>query len=617
MRSLGFEPNTATRTRFRFSVYPNKYVALDVKKGVELPVFQSRPFELVAFHFSMLFRFRRMDDELLSLVNFLTTNLRNVGLNAQISHEIQTTGVEGAFLRACDELLPEALEGEAEKAWLNKVRIGFLDKLTDLEAIDAEFNQPVVAALTGASLSPSADLPRAFGGLLPRYRQAVTLCFANVTEKDDPREEGEYVLLEPGYVTYFRDKNVNHIHVRVLFESYGLYVLLRAWKDLGVDVESIVSSWIQFSRVTGSALLTLAAHESVDRKAFLDFPLQKYLADASPDGAFPVSSLYLERKVMKSLLQRDTFPLQDPPVSFEELRAVEKLRDAKEHVEKGTLPEAIRLTVDALKSFNRHQQRRATLEALMTLAEVAERMKKYDDARKYLNDALGIARSLPQPNRPHVVGVQAKLGRLYLKLGDVEHALTYFEAMMEYFKALQERSVELTGKRDPAVDRQAAQLMLKLAEAHAERGNLEQATEEIKKALKLAPDDPSVKAGYYHQLSKIHEKKGNEGKAFQTLRKIWAMAPTVEDKRSLVEPLLELSHYLVFLKKNPQAAIKILLEVDGYLSQKKYADFPFLIRTYEILSDAYKGAGDASSASFYANRAREVRRVLTLKGWQP
>ncbi|MHA1733608.1 MAG: tetratricopeptide repeat protein, partial [Promethearchaeota archaeon] len=470
LSSLGWSASTNMRDKFRFAVEPNKFVSLTVKKGIELPISLQVPFELVSFQFSLLFKLRFADEHAFNLVNFLATNLRNIGMKSQIDHQVQMEGVEGKFLDLCDEMLPGGPPSDTERAYLNKIRIRFLDRVRDLIDIDRNVNPPIVRALEKNNLLPSGLHP-AFGGKLPEYRHDITLNFSNLSEQDDPLEEGEYFTLEPGYATYIRDKVVNYIHVRAFFESYGFYFLHEVWKDVGIDLGSIISSWIHFSRMTLGSLLNLASHGTVDRRDLIDFSLKKYLEENYEVTAFPVSALFYETMLSKTRSQPDTGYLIRAATSFEEKEAVKKLNDLKEEVGQGATKNAIKPVMDILKVFGRHRQKRGALECLLLLSTIAERMNQLEQSRKYLTDALNVARDIPGENPSLLMDVQKRLAAVYLKQGDADHAFTYYESVLNRLQQAQVAFRKANGKKDPTIERERAMLHLELAKVHASRGD--------------------------------------------------------------------------------------------------------------------------------------------------
>ena len=125
-------------------------------------------------------------------------------MKSQIEHQIQMDGVETRFLQLCDEVLPEFFPEDTECGYLNKIRISVLNKVQDFASMDREINPVVVKTLDENNMQPS-DLPPFFDGKIPDHRHDICLAFKNMSPQDNPLEEGEYFLIEPAFLTYFRE----------------------------------------------------------------------------------------------------------------------------------------------------------------------------------------------------------------------------------------------------------------------------------------------------------------------------------------------------------------------------------------------------------------------------
>ncbi len=535
-------------------------------------------------------------------------------MKSQIEHEIQMEGVETRFLKLCDEVLPDFFPAETERGYLNKIRISFLNKVQDFSPIDREINPVLVKTLDENNLQPS-NLPPFFDGKIPDYRHDICLAFKNILPEDNPLEEGEYFLIEPAFLTYFRDKNLNYIHVRAFFESYGFYFLHEVWKDVGMDLAPIIASWIKYCRITLGTLLTLVSHDSVDKSDLIDFPLAKFINDSFEETMFPISALFLESQMIKNRSTPNTSVLIQPASSFEEKEAVKILKEVKEEVAQGGIQGAVKRVMDVLKVFSRHKQKQGILECLLLLAQIAKRMNQLDQSRKYLTDALNIARELPEGYEDLLTRVQERLAALYLEMNDPDHAFTYYNSILDKLKQTQLEHHKRTGKRKLELEKRRAMIHLELVKVYTKKGDYTQAKLEFKEAMNLASSDPDVQAKYHAYLADYHAGKENENRATQSLKKVWQLADRVEDKSILVQPLSKLARFLLFDRKSPSKAAKILLKLEEILSLKDFENLPALVKIYEMLADAYKQNNDEENARFYSNRILELRKALKLKGW--
>lgn len=619
---LGWVPSSKLADHFRFHADLDKYVSLDAKKAIQLPVtIPQLPFELVSFHFSLLYQIRQLDTPTQTLMNFLATNLRHIGMQSQIEHEINMTGVEQQFMHLCNQVLPEYFD-EPEMAWLHKIRISFLNKIKDYDRMDREINAALVPALEELHLEPVKHLPPAFDDQLPKYRRGITLAFASQTTEQD-QEDGpdldreEFFLLEPGFLTYAYDVTFHHVHCRAAFHSYGFYFINEIWKDQGLDLPLLVKAWVQFCRVTMSSLVELISHEMVEKNLLVTFPQRRYVDKHYAETTFPLAPLLLESKMMKTLVPLDNALFTLPPTSFAELRAVELFREAEAAEDQRDMNLTATKAIEALKIFSRRQQKRGILESLLLLARVGRRVKRFTEAQKYLTDALAIAQGLPAAERPlKEVEVREDLGRLLVQINQLDEAFGHFAAVTEILETLREKAKIERHAVPSGIQGRIALNKLQLAKIHAGRDAFNEAKKIFKEIQDYANDDhPAVQIQFALTLAEYHERKGNTNRAMQVLRRVWTTQDKVEDKSLVIPALIEIAKKLLFSREKPAKAAKLLTQAEEYLSRTEWADLPRLVETYELLSDTAKQLKDEEAVGFYLGRAQEIRRTLKIRGW--
>lgn len=605
IRNLGWGTTTRIQDELRYSLSADKLCCFCAKKRVPLPIPSFKPWDIVSFKLALAFQIRFSNEDTYNLINFIATNLRNIAEHAQLEHNFDLEGLEGKVIKTIDALLPDGSTEDPEQAYVNLIRVNFLNKYLNLPDLMQAFMQEVPAIAEQTRLHSTLALPWELRDGIPQFRHNNTLTFTN--------DEGdETLLVEPGFLTFFHDISVNRVAIRVFFETHSPFVLLTIWKDTDFKLAELVTAWVQFARQQLTNLLAIVEYQDFDKNLLLEVKLDRKFLDKGNATVFPLSALALDSYMVSNVSPIATRYFSNPPVSFDELEAVTSYEKGLQFKRGGKYFDAIEHSIAALKIFNRYAQKQGVVLTLINLSDIAKKTQKYAEAEKYLKDALEVCKS-GEVDDDLIVHVQQLLGLLKIQTGPPEEAIVAFDTAIKFLETS-------SASGAPAKRAKVATLRLKLARAYLLTNNPTHAKIELKDALRYAKVvivDPEANAEfmaqYYIEAAFIAEKRELYSQAVLTLRKAVALDEKITNKTLMVQVFLDLARISLMYRKNAPYSIKMLLRAERILIDKKGGSKLRLIKVYELMSDAYNMLKDLESAHNYRKRAADLRRALKIQ----
>ena len=607
-KKLGWVSTTRLQDDFRYSANVDKICCLTARKNVTLPVRTFKPWAVVSFKSALAFQIRFLNEETYNLLNFVTANLQNVTKKAQLEHNFFLEGLEGKLVRALEDFVPDGGSNDFEQTFSNLLRVNLLNKYSKFGDIHNTFIAELPNICKQAHIKPTFSLPWELKEGYPPFRHENSLFFTN-------EEQDEYLIVEPGYLTFFHDVKVNRVLVRSFFESHSPYILLAVWKEMDFKLADVVTAWIQFARQQLTNLTAIVEFQDFDKNLLQDINLEKKLLERGMDAVFPLSALSLDSRMAGNIAVPDWRLLNNPPVSFDELEVVHKYQQSIQASRLGKYRDAITFSIDALKGFNRFGQKQGVLLTLLNLSYVAKKGRRLIEAEKYLRDALEICKTGEIADNI-ITQVQEMLGKVKLLVNQPADAIDHFEIATHFLEARVEKEPELQAK--------IAKLKLKLLRGYIAAGNFTQAKLALKGALSYAKDhlkNPNefdeFMVLYYVEDALLAEKRENSSQAILALRKAAALEKKVTNKRLLFRVHFNLARLILIHRKNGQFSLKALQKAEEILSEKKEENIPKLIQVYELMSDAYELMKDGETARSFSKRAADLRRALQIRESQP
>ncbi len=603
LRKLGWVSTTRLQDEFRYSVNADKICCLTAKKNITLPIRTFKPWAAVAFKAALAFELRFLNDETLDLLNFVATNLQNVTRQAKLEHDFFLEGLEGKVVRAIEDFIPDGGTDEVEQTYYNLLRINLLNKYSKFGETNTAFLAELPKVCEQAHIKPTFSLPWELKEGYPPHRHENSLFFTN-------EEKDEYLIAEPGYLTFFHDVTVNKVLVRSFFESHSPYILLAVFKDMDFKLADLITAWIQFARQQLTNLTAIVEFQDFDKNLLQEINLEKKLLEKGTDTVFPLSSLALDSRMSGKVAIPEWRILSKPAVSFDELEASHKYQQAVQASRAGKFRDAISLSVEAIKGFNRFGQKQGVLLTLLNLSYIAKKGNKLIEAEKYLKDALELCKT-GEIAEDIIIQVQSLLGEIYLLANQPAEAIIHFEIATKFLDA--------RGDKDQAQEK-IAKLKLKLLRGYSAANNFPQAKLALKEAYNYAKSHvkdskqlDNFMLQYYLEDATLAEKRENISQAILALRKAAALESKVDKNPLLFKVHFNLARLILLHRKNPQYSLKSLQKAEEILSEKKEQNMPKLIQVYELMSDAYEMLKDGSTARSYSKQAADLRRAIQIR----
>ncbi len=607
LRKLGWVSTTRLQDEFRYSVNADKICCLNAKKNIKLPVRTFKPWAAVTFKSALAFQLRFMNDETFNLLNFVTTNLQNITKQAQLEHNFFLEGLEGKVVRAIEDFIPDGASNDVEQTYFNLLRINLLNKYSNYGDINAAFLAELPKVCEQAHIKSTFSLPWELKDGYPPHRHENALFFTN-------EEKDEYLIVEPGYLTFFHDLSVNRVLVRSSFESHSPYILLAVFKDMDFKLADLITAWIQFARQQLTNLTAIVEFQDFDKNLLQEINLEKKLIEKGTDTVFPLSSLALDSRMAGKVAIPEWRILNKPPMSFDELEASHKYQQAVQASRAGKYRDAINFSVDAIKGFNRFGQKQGVLLTLLNLSYIAKKGNRLIEAEKYLKDALELCKT-GEISEDIIIQVQSLLGEIKLLANKPAEAINHFEIATNFLDA--------RGDKDPQAQEKIAKLKLKLLRGYSAANNFPQAKLALKDAynyakshLKNSEQQDNFMLQYYLEDATLAEKRENFSQAILALRKAAALEPKVAKNPLLFKVHFNLARLILIHRKNPQYSLKSLQKAEEILSENKEQSMPKLIQVYELMSDAHEMLKDGATARSYSKQAADLRRAIQIRDSQ-
>lgn len=597
LSDMGFRSTLTPENKERFSIINDSIITLSTKYPISIGLKLNVPFDVVSFHNAFMFQPRVLNTQTLDMINFLATNIQFINNKLVLEHIFPIEQKKEQFLELLNSFMPEYFSGESDRQWLTRIRVALMNKYKLFEPIETEFFDNLSTALSTIGIEPTWDLPRSLKDGIPKLKKDSVLFFKNT-------EGNEFIILEKGFITYFRDFEQNNIWLRTFFESYSPLLLYSVFKDVeNFSVQDLILSWIRFARMTLNPLINVLNADYLAAREFYPINIDSFLGSNTTlaDTAIPIPIIARERIAKEELYTISKKLLTKPPMSFNELKAVSNFEETDELIKNGKYNQASGVLAECLKSFNKYSQKLGTVKVLIKLASMASDMKKNNESLKYLKSALDLCKTAEVPMET-IVNLQEKIGNIYLKEKDWNAALEQFKIINNFLKA-----------QDPEKYQKTIQLIrLKIAKVLVELEDFKEAGLLFNLILKEGQKFPDVKASYYLEKAKYFLKRKQVSNAMQLLKQ----GAIIEDAPKNILSMIHFELGLLYLydRNLGSKAQAHFLAADKLIGEESAEDLFFKVKLYESLSDAFSKTKDREESNYYMERARQIIKLLQIKG---
>ena len=606
LEDCGFRSTLHVNDKERYSIIKDSIIALTVKTPVSIGLNLNIPFEIASFYNTYFFQPRLLNSKVLEMINFLATNLLNISHNMQIEHKFPMNNIstQSKFVDLLNKFMPESYPNETERQWVTRIRLSLMNKYYLFESSEVPFLNKLLPALDSIGMKSTWNVPISLKKGLPRMKRNSILFFENLQN-----EENEFFLVEKSsFFSFIRDFEVKQIQIRCFFESYTPLLLELVFKEFeNFSVKDLILSWIRFSRSLLNPLIGVAESKYINKQEFYPINLNSFFQNDLSDSAIPIPAMKKEifaKDELFSSKPQEEF-LSSPPRSFVELTAISEYNETENLIKSGKLQDAIKILTRILIIFNRFGQKSAVTLVLFKLSDIAQNFGKFQEAFGYLRDALDICKK-GDIHLTLILRTHEKLGDLFTKQKEYFQAERHFNIiikfLIEHGKGKEEENIQLN--------------RLKIAKTMVETNRLKEANTIFKLIFKKSDKNPRILLNFYLERANFFMKKKSVSNAIQILKKGLLMK-NLDDSMNLerAKILLELGKLIIYERNIGKRAQIYLLEADKLLDERQTDDLLLKVKIYETLSDTYNKTKSFENMKFYADRARQIIKILQLRGF--
>ena len=555
----GWKIEGKTENYFRYSIKNDKLLLFTLKIPIQLPVRLNIPLEMFTFRLCVAFKFWNLNSTVNRNILLFMKMLRNLALEAKLDQKFPLEGREPQLVELLNLTLPEPIENEHEKAWVNRIRVSLMNKQDSITQFTESEITSIVEMLNNTGLQATFKLPWELRDGVPRLRSSETLFFSNDEEFD------EFFILEKGFFSYFKDLEYNKLYLRSTFDCYTPYLIKGLFQDTDFSLEAYLENWVKFSRMLLNSLLKIINAIKINQQDYIQINPEREL-DSSEfelnENNFPFTALHYESSIAKGELYHiHNDLLNSPPRSFKVLEFMDTYSKAEELIKNYRFEEATQLLNTSLKVFNQHKQKKIVVSILLKLRKVAENLNQPEIALNYLNTALGVAKSGDVPI-DFIIKVHYRLGKYYFKSTEFTKAEKHFETIINF---LEKEEVKINKIEYLGI----AYLYRGLI--NTKISQFSQSKNDFKEVLKYGKDSVKVRLKYHLLRAKDFKDKGNLSQAQKLLRAgIDVIGLDYNDKEYehlFVNLVLELAEFYIHHRVDSRKALYLLKLIETRVNQ--------------------------------------------------
>jgi len=609
LEKKGWKINGSIENYFRYSIKNEKILIFTIKFPITLPIRINIPFEVVNFRVSIAFQLWNLNQNAYTMILYLMKTLRNLAISLTLEHNFPLKGREPKLIDLLNLIIPELIRDEHENIWLNRIRISLMNKREQLKDLSEQQHRNLVGSLINLGLEPSFNLPWELKNGVPKIRTSEALFFSNEKEFD------EFFILEKGFFTYFKDLEYKKFYIRSSFDSYSPHILVDLFNDhpdfkLGLLVEN----WIKFTRIILNSIIEVIENSKIVPNELLKFRPSKELVYRSKNfirdqNNFPFSALCYESSIAKELFPFHNDLFNKPPTNFEVIESIDHYTEAEELIKNYRFEEATKLLNEALKIFNKNQQKKVIVSILLKLRKIATLLSNEEIALNYLQSALSIAKSGEVPI-DYIIKIHQKLGISYFKNKNYEKALDHFKIIRNF---LENESISLTKKS------YLGMAYLYTGLIYLEQNRIVDSKTYFKKVLEIGSNSVKIRLKYFLSRAIHFKNQGNLSQAQRFLKAGLNVNEISFDNNNhqnvLIDFFLELAEFYIHHRRDSKKALHYLNSLENHLSPKEIKNIKRAIRWNLLMSDYYNSLEkNRQKSQFYVKESKKLKSQLQTIG---
>lgn len=590
--------------RYSIPKEPETTFILGVKIPIQVPNKITAKVELVSFYISVTLRPRWLDQSFEDSLHYLAVAIRDTVQNMlqqePYQYEFNLDAYQSQIARIVEKFystqeIPTSHDTADERTINTFLRSYVLQNQHNFDQFNLALSKDVLDIYQDFHLHPTDDLPAELSVGYPEDRRNYVVLF----KRDDP---DQYLIEEPGSITYYRDFVYNNVWIRTGLESHTLNLWYQVFQDQSFKMNYLIYDWIIYCRGLTKKIMPLLENGPLFNPLDIkNFSYVQFLKQFAPKMSLP--GLFLPQLVYENTLVsdhhlRDFFLFESVPCSLEETNTIEHYAQAKILIGKGNYSKAEEVFKDILHRLKKFHHILGEVAVLFKLAKIARIKKNHVLSIAYLEEALDLARS-GKVSLSDIVHIHIELIYSHVFNTDSLKASHHKEIVVMFLKDLpsndQSESLILRYYLDMA--------RLSMLEKDYEEANLH-----FKELLKRIDKHPDYEFLYYYERSKYYAGIENETKQFQALLK--AVDLPDGPKQEHVEAFFDLGLYHLYKRNDHLKAIRYVLDAEAMIQDDDLASLQFKLKCKEVLSDAYNAANNGIEAEIQKDEAEKLKTRL-------
>ncbi len=442
----GFRQSANYQNYFRYSILtdPEVSIILGFKLPIYLPVQHTYPIELASFNFSFYLRPRWLDDKFVEhkfrqfvteLVDFYNFLLEEYPLN----YNFQLSDFESEFLAEISQFLPEIQDFditdiESESFINQQIRSNVRQKDARLLENMKIYSQNIEKICAGYNFEPSPAPPLELKNNIPFLQRNSFIYFSDANQTEN-------ILSEIGSLSYWNDKMIKNIWARCGFESHLEHALLNFQthrSDFKFDNEELISTLIDYARGISTEFGSFLENESpLENTQLNPFSERKFrLERKNFDNCYGLWLPSLDRDEKYNIVvENSDFKILDSPTkNLSELFYLDRFFQGKMYFFQGNLMQAEKILHLLQADMNYEQFPNFTIQILLLLTKINERLKLHSQAIVFLKKALEISK-LGQSPIVLILEIHFKLIQNYFYLNNDDEKINHEDVIQKFMEA--------------------------------------------------------------------------------------------------------------------------------------------------------------------------------------
>lgn len=598
--------------QFRYSIItdPDLTIIFGVKIPIEIPISFHLPVELVSFHISIAIRPFWLDDATLSLIDSFSAQFRNLVENTLFktkiyNFEFHYEDYEEKIISLLKKYYPEPsieiVNPAVPEDYLTnlKIRNSYLQKYKDLEKLNEQFSQDILEISNDFHLHPTQNLPPELIHGIPAKRHSQLIMFTR-------QNPSQYLIEEPGSISYYRDYTLHNVWIRTGFESLSAPIWYQVFEDQKFRMDYLIYDWMVYTRGLLRAILPLFDTNTTDYiQRWKNFSEVAFLNKISHDSSIPglfLPSLFYESSYSFKLIKPEYDLLDAIPCSLVELYAEIKYNHAKSLLKKGHFQESINELSGIMAILNKYHHQKGSIKVQIELASLENSQQNYSNALKILNQSLDLAKegdiSIELIMKIHRMFIQT-----YSNLKKPESVQKHIRITEVFLKSSNDKEINSKHLLNKSY--------LSTAVAYLKLNDLDSANKYFKTVLKNMEDYPDIEFLYYFHRAKYYQMANFPNKQIAALQR--ALSITSHSEKVSLEVLYDLALVYFSEKNDDKKALSLIEKAEDLDIELNYDNINLKIDLLELKKEIYRQKQESDKEHEIAIKLKDLKaHVLNL-----